>query len=98
MSLIKAYSVTECVHYEASKLVFAVTPNEAKVKAFADEVFDNVEYTDLRVNRAKYADGHENDSERDLMILCIRNGWWYDIGDHHLTSDNIDEAIERGWI
>ena len=96
--MLKAYSVTECINWEASKLVFANTANEAKTLAFADEVFDSVDYTDLRVNRAKYADGHENDSERDLWILCIRNGWWYETEGHHITEENIDEAIEKGWI
>lgn len=97
--IIKAYSVTECVHYEASKLIFAESASAAKVIANSDDIFDNVEYTDLRVNRAKFADGHENDSERDLWVLCIRNGWWYDTaGGHHLTSENIDIAIENGWI
>lgn len=63
-----------------------------------DENFDGIAYTDLRVNRAKYADGHENDSERDLMILNIRNGWWYEIDGEYIDSDNIDKALENGWI
>ncbi|MFJ7950357.1 hypothetical protein ACIQZG_02395 [Lysinibacillus sp. NPDC096418] len=94
----KAYSVTECVSWEKCTLVFAETANEAKTRALCDENMDGVAYTDLRVNRAKYADGHENDSERDLMILNIRNGWWYEIDGEHIDSNNIDEAIANGWI
>lgn len=94
----KAYAVTECVSWERSKLVFAETANEAKTQALCDENFDGIAYVDLRVNRAKYADGHENDSERDLMILNIRNGWWYEINGEYIDSDNIDKAIANGWI
>lgn len=57
---VKAYIVTEIGNHEKSTLVYATTANEAKVKAFTDEIFENVSYIDLRVNRAKYADGHES--------------------------------------
>lgn len=97
--MVKAYSVTECVNYEVSKLVFANTANEAKTLAFADERFDYVEYTDLRAKRERFADGHENDSKRDLTILCIRNGWIFKTVDGQwITEENIDEAIEKEWL
>lgn len=96
---VKAYAVTENVHREASKLVFAETAEAAKSKAFKDEIFDNVEYTDLRVTRAKFADGQEDKTERELLVLCLRNGWWTEnTTGEHITSENVDEAIRQGWI
>jgi hypothetical protein len=76
----KAYIVSDRNDYDPSVLVFAETASQAKSKAKGREELDGVEYVDLSARRAKYADGYENASERDLMILNIQNGWWYEIG------------------
>lgn len=96
--MIKAYVVTESVSWEASVLVFAETANQAKSAAKAHDIMDGFDYVDMRAKRAEWADGHENDSENELIRLQIRNGWWFEIGDHFIDSDNVDEMIEQGII
>jgi hypothetical protein len=93
--MLKAYSVTENVSYEVSVLVFAENANQAKNIANNRDEMDSFDYMDMRATRAKYADGHENDSERELWRLLIKNGWWYEIDGHRIDSDNLDEMIER---
>lgn len=97
--MLKAYIVSENRNFENSVLVFAETPNKAKQKALQTENLETYEYIELTAKRAKYADGHENDSERDLMILNIREGgWWYQLNGKYIDSENLDEAIEQGYI
>lgn len=96
--MLKAYSVSENISYEVSVLVFAENANQAKSIANNRDEMDSFEYIDMQARRAKYADGHENDSESDLLRLIIRNGWWYEIDGHHIDSDNLDEMIELGII
>lgn len=96
--MLKAYIVSENRNYENSALVFAENPNKARQQALRTENLEDYEYMELSAKRAKYADGHENDSERDLMILNIRNGWWYEIGGVHIDSDNLDEILGKGII
>lgn len=96
--MLKAYSVTENISYEVSVLVFAENANKAKAIANNHEEMDSVDFVNLRARRAKYADGHENTDESELMRLKIRNGWWYEIDGHHIDSDNLDEMIKRGII
>lgn len=94
---IKAYSVSDA-NGEKSVLVFAEAEGKAKSLASQREELDGVDYIDLHARRAYYADGHENDSESDLRILNIRNGWWYEIGNHYIDADNLDEMIAKGII
>lgn len=96
--MLKAYSVTENVSYEASVLVFAKNANQAKNLAHRRDEMDSYEYINMRARRAKYADGHENDNKQDLWRLLVRNGWWYEIDGHHIDEDNLDEMIAKGII
>lgn len=96
--MIKGYVVSENVGYETSVLVFAETANQAKSIANTREEMDSFDYIDLRANRAKFADGHENDDESDLRMLLIRNGWWFEIDSHIIDSENVDEMIAQGII
>ncbi len=98
MKMLKAYVVSENRNYEHSALVFAENPNKAKQQALGDDNLCDYEYIELSAKRAKYADGHENTDESDLIHLKIRNGWWYEIDGHHIDSDNLGEMIERGII
>lgn len=90
----KAYTVYTC-DSEYTVLVFANNANEAKLLAMREDEMDDYDYIDLRAKRAKYADGHEDDSERELSILKIRNGWCYEIGDYFIDGDNLDEMIKQ---
>lgn len=93
---LKAYTVQETQNYEKTVLVFAETVGLAKSMAMHDENMDGIDFTSLRVTRAPYADGHENDSERDLILLKIRNGWYYEIDGYHIDKDNLDEMLGKG--
>lgn len=96
---LKAYAVTEMVHREAGKLVFAESATEAKTLAFKDEIFANIDYTDLRATRAKFADNHEQATEQELLVLCVRNGWVITTKDaEYITKENVDEALRKGWL
>lgn len=98
IEMLKAYSVSENVSYEVSVLVFAENANQAKNIANGLEEMDSYDYVNMRARRAKYADGYENVSQRELMHLKVRNGWWYEIDGHHIDSDNLDEMIAQGII
>lgn len=95
---IKAYVVEERITYEHQKIVFAETANQARNIACGCEPFEDFTYMELYARRAKYADGHENDSERNLMIHLIRNGWWFEAIEGLIDSDNLEQAIVENWI
>lgn len=92
----KAYIVSENRNYENSALVFAENPSKAKSRALGTDNLCDYEYIELSVRRAKYADGYENATDRDLMILNIKNGWWYEINGMHINSENLDDVLEKG--
>ena len=94
----KAYTVSEVNDYFPSVLVFAETANQAKSIASGREELDGIDYIHLSARRSKYADGHENDSDRDLMILNIENGWYYEIGGMRVDEDNLEDVLERGLV
>ncbi|MFD2869854.1 hypothetical protein ACFSY7_15280 [Kurthia populi] len=96
--VIKAYVVEERISYEHQKIVFAETATQAKNIAYGCEPFEDFNYIELYASRAKYADGHENDSERDLTIHLIRNGWFFESGGELIDSDNLEQAIAENWI
>ena len=92
----KAYIVSDRNDYDPSVLVFAETANKAKSIATGREELDGIEYVYLSARRAKYADGYENAIERDLMILNIKNGWWYEIGGMRIDAENLEEVLAKG--
>lgn len=96
--MMKAYVVTESISHEISVLVFSDTASGARNIANARDEMDSFHYVDMRAKRAKWADGHENDSEGDLRMLQIRNGWWFEVDGHIIDSDNVDEMIKKGII
>lgn len=94
----KAYIVSEKATYEKQVLVFAETISEAKTKALRKEEMDDVRFIDLLVKRAHYADGYENAKDHEIMVLNIKNGWWYEIGGVHIDKDNLADMQEKGII
>lgn len=92
----KAYIVSDKNDYDPIVLIFADTANQAKSKATRREELDGIEYVNLSARRAKYADGHGNDTERELIILLIKHGWWYEIGGTRIDEENLEEALEKG--
>lgn len=94
---VKAYIVRDSTGWrESCKLVFTHNAREAIKAAYQSEELEDVAYIDLRATRAYYADGHENDSEANLMLLNIKKGgWWYEIGGVKYTEENIDELMEN---
>lgn len=96
--MLKAYIVSENVNHENSALVFAESPSKAKLQALGTDNLCDYNYINLRAKRAQYADGKENASARDLMVLNIQNGWWYEIDGQRIDSDNLEEALVNGLI
>lgn len=96
--MLKAYTVSETRDYENSALVFAESPTKAKQQALGTDNLCEYGYIELNAKRAKYADGHINASARDLMILNIQHGWWYEIEGQRIDEDNLEEAIASGLI
>ena len=88
----KAWEITS-VGNVYKNIVFADTHNEAKKLYKSQWFLDNVDYTDIRVKRAKYADDCENLSKKELIVLCVNNGWWWDLGDYHIDYDNLNEMM-----
>lgn len=96
--MLKAYVVSDRNDYDPSVLVFAESANKAKSKGKCREELDGIEYVSLRATRAKYADGYENATDRELMILNIQNGWWYEIGGVRIDADNLGEVLDNGLL
>lgn len=94
--MLKAYVVSDRNDYDPCVLVFAESASKAKSLAKCREELDSIDYVYLSARRANYADGHEKDTDRELMILNIQNGWWYDIGGTRIDAENLDEKIEQG--
>lgn len=92
----KAYIVSDKSDYDPSVLVFAETANQAKSNAAGRDELDGIEYVHLSARRAKYADGHDNATERELMILNIKNGWWYEIGGTRIDEENLEDVLKQG--
>lgn len=92
----KAYIVSDKNDYDPSVLVFADTANQAKSIATGRDELDGIEYVHLSARRAKYADGYERATERELMILNIKNGWWYEIGGVHINEENLEDVLTQG--
>jgi len=77
----KAYKAT-CDYVDYAEIVFADTPGRAKKLALSGELFDDVQYVDIRVNREPGLDICWGGRDRmdwydpaDRAILCDR-GWY----------------------
>jgi len=95
----RAYRVYDPECYEGyESIVFANTVNEAKKKGYA--LIDDVEWIDLRVRRLSELDGMQDLTEKELRYVAItRCGFWYNDGyDKTYNEENIDEAIESGFV
>lgn len=78
------------------EVVFAETRGKAILHSEAYGM--SGEYTDMRATRLKVLDDKENVPEREKQILLIKEGWWYEVGDRRIDEDNLQEALEKGWI
>lgn len=78
------------------EVVFADTRGKAICQSEAYGM--SGEYINMKALRLKFLDDKEDVPERERQILLIRNGWWFEINDKHIDEDNLDEAIEKGWI
>lgn len=95
----KAYRVYDPHCYEGyESIVFSNNVNEAKKKGYA--LIDDVEWIDLRVRRLPELDDLQDLTEEELRYVAItRCGFWYNDGyDKIYNEENIDEAIENGFV
>ena len=93
----KAWQVEDKYCYEGHcELVFAETRGKAILKSEAYGM--SGEYIDMRAIRLDFLDDKEDMPEREKQILLIRNGWWFEIRGGRIDEDNLDLAIEMGWI
>lgn len=95
----KAYQVRDIHHYEGmSDVVFANNVQEAKKKASTTHVCCEAEWIDIRVNRLPEIDGMQDYERKELIYELVRIGWWYDFGDFMVTEENLQEAVELGYV
>ncbi|MFJ6415043.1 hypothetical protein ACIQLG_19880 [Terribacillus saccharophilus] len=95
----KAYVGVIDEHEGYQEIVFADTANGAKQKFQALPECD-LEYTDVRVRRAKYADGYENVSLKEFREMQLDNDWWmtcYKTG-KQVFKEDVDYVDEDGHV
>lgn len=73
---------------DLQEIVFADKRHEAIYKS---EVYRWCGYTDVRIKRAPYADGLENEPKK-LKQAMLENGWWFECKNCReiVTIDDID--------
>lgn len=92
MPNLKAFLVEDVSCPDAGQeIVFAQTPNKAKMKSNLYQYCDD--YTNLRARRYPDADGYESKPDVELQLLLWRNGYtYYDI--HPSDQPNPDTASD----
>lgn len=78
------------------EVVFAETRGKAILASEACGM--GSDYIDMRATRLKFLDDKEDIPENERQILLIRHGWWFEINGGRIDEDNLEEAIEKGWI
>lgn len=80
---LKAYEVTyeDDEHGFVATIVWATSPNHAKLNAQVEAGFAECEYIDLRATRAKWADGMRDFSNDELVIEKLKHNWTYWLDD-----------------
>ena len=87
----KAYMVYDAQGvYENYDVAWCDTATQAKLICYQSDILDDVPYIDLRAKRAPYLDGMEKEPEMKVLYFKLKNGWWYDYGGIHLTSENVE--------
>lgn len=77
--------------------IFAEIRSQAILKS--DAYLDADSYIDMRAKRLKTLDNKQHLSHKEIIRILIREeAWWYDIGNLHITEDNLDECIAKGLI
>lgn len=77
-------------------IVFAGNAKEAKKLVLADEISDWREsFIDVYAVRANEFDGMENKSERELMLVKWRNGWWFEQPSKPDPDESTDEDFYK---
>lgn len=69
-----------------------------KKKAFLTDSCSDAKWIDIRVNRLPEIDDMQDYTHEELTYELIMIGWWYDFGDFHVTEENINEALEKGYV
>lgn len=72
---------------EMQEVVFAEKRSEAIYKS---EAYRWTDYINVRVKRAKYADGLENEPKDKILQVLLDNGWWFECGNcfTHVTDED----------
>lgn len=95
----KAYKVYNTENYEGYQdIVFAESAKEAKKRWRTLDSCEDAEYINIRVNRLPFLDGMEKRTMKEIMYVAILNGWWYEIDDKKYDEENMDEALEMGYV
>ncbi len=73
-------------------IVFAKNSRDAKILAYGLDLTDTREsFIDVTVHRAPVFDEMEDLSEREIMKVQWREGWWFHQGDCPLEAESTDE-------
>lgn len=91
---LKAYIVSDKWNDAGSIIVWAETSGKAKVEALRNDIFDNYEFTEMRVNRIKDFDKYAESKKVPIQELLNRC-WWFcccECLKEHLDQDSIDNG------
>lgn len=89
----KAYKAGEAnFEVENEIIVYAETAREAKKIAWS-QFDDEIEYINLRINRAPFMDNTEHLSTMEKWIILLEHGWWCEYDGKTYTEGNLGEFI-----
>ncbi len=97
---LKAYIVSDKWNDAGSIIIWAKTSGKAKAKALYNDIFDNYEFTELRVNRVPDFDKYAESKKVPIQEL-LNMSWRFCCCEclNYLDQDNIDNGeafiIER---
>lgn len=91
---LKAYIVCDKWNEAGAIIIWAETSGKAKAKALYDDIFDNYEYTELRVKRAPDFDKYAESKKVPIQEL-LNMSWYFcccECLKEHLDQDSIDSG------
>lgn len=96
----KCYCLVDELDYDGPvyKIVFANTRGQAKSKArlSGDDMYNfhnlDCDYTDIKCLRYPLLDNHENDTEKNIMRILIKEyNWCFTTEDDFYDLDNLEK-------
>jgi len=85
-------------HGNVRQIVFAETPGKAKYSVMGSDLFLDVEFTEIRCKRAKWADGISSGLKLDIAEIKHGWNWWLEDGGEVIGESAIPLIKKYGGV